>query len=454
MDGLATSAEKVFLKALLSDKKNLSLAILKKVKQNFFIEEKDAPFNTHKSLFNVLVKYFLKYQDLPTEETIAKVLLSSPYSAEQQKQILTLYAELQLQPTPNAAFQFLIDDLKQVYSNSLLKQAIREGLDSLEHEDTTKTLETLKRYIFKIDTDTQDDVSEGTIAESVDERQRLYQQLKADPTAFVGIPTGYPTYDSCTGGLKGGELHILSAASSGGKSALLLNMGYNIHVQSKKSVLYVSIEMPKSQLERRYDALDADISYEKLKFGRLTVEEEQRYKAVQQLQKARPGNFYIYDIQGVCTPAMLSTKIKELSAQYQFDVIIIDYLNIVKADEPAHSLWEEQGKVADDLRKIARSLNKPILTAVQINREGMKGKSDRYEQQHIALSQFIVNHADVILSLKVVDPTALEVSDVAEINCWLIKNRDGPKRAFRLVCAFDRFKMAEPTLGIASANPE
>lgn len=453
MSVATTSIEKTFLKCLLDDKKHVSLSILKKVKQQFFQEEKDTIFNINRALFTVLIKYFLKYQDLPTEETIVKVLTTSPYSSDQQKSILMLYAELTLLAPTTAGFQFVLDELKLAYANSLLKQAIKEGLDSLEHNDVPKTIEALKRYIFRIDSDTQDQVSEGTIAESILDRQKEYQELKLNPQNFLGVPTGFPTYDQCTGGLKGGELHIIAAKSSEGKSAMLLNIGYNVQTKTDKSVLYVSIEMPKKQLERRYDALDSDVSYEKLKFGKLSDAEELRYSNALQRQKTRKGQFYIYDLEGTCTPAVLSTKLKELSTQYVFDLIIVDYLNLIQSNEATHSLWEEQGKVADEVRKIARTVNIPILTAVQINREGMKGKSDRYEQQHIALSQFIVNHSDAILSLKVVDPAALEISDIAELNCWFVKNRDGARKSFKIIAAFDRFKMQEPMLTIPNADP-
>jgi replicative DNA helicase len=229
-------------------------------------------------------------------------------------------------------------------------------------------------------------------------------------------------------------------------------MGYNMYTKSKKNVLFASIEMPKGQLEGRLDSLDADISYEKLKLGKLSPEEEQRYITTAQNHKNHGGCFYIYDIQGICTPSILTTKIGELAAQFKFDVVIIDYLNIIQSDTTSNTLWEEQGKIADQIRKIARTMRIPILTAVQINREGMKGKTDRYEQQHIALSQFIVNHADTILSIKVTDPTALEISDVVELNCWFIKNRDGARKSFKIIAVFDRFRMAEPVITIPSAT--
>lgn len=443
------SVETTFLRVLLSDKQNASQAVTKKVKQHYFIEEKDAPFNINRSLFTVIIKYFLQYHDLPIEETIAITLTHSPYSSEQQKQVLTRFAELKLLPAPLTTFEFAFDELRKVYSHNLLKQAIRESLDSLEHNDTEKVVDTLKKSIFKVDIEAQDIICEGTIAASAVERQRHYELLKTNPEAFIGLSTGLPTYDQCTGGLKGGEIHIIASKSSEGKSTLLLNIGYNIQVKLDKSVLYVSIEMPKAQVERRYDAIDADVSYEKLKFGKLSPEEEQRYLEAQKRQRTRKGVFYTYDIQGVCTPSLLATKIKELAAQFTFDVVIIDYLNLISADTATHSLWEEQGKITDEIRKIARTLNIPILTAVQVNREGMKQKADKYEQQHIALSQFIVNHADAILSIKVEDPEALEVSGVAELNCYFMKNRDGARKSFKLIADFERYKMQEPTLTVA-----
>jgi replicative DNA helicase len=98
--------------------------------------------------------------------------------------------------------------------------------------------------------------------------------------------------------------------------------------------------------------------------------------------------------------------------------------------------------LALELRKVAKLNHVPIVTAVQINREGLKQK-DTYESHHIALSQFISNHADLIISLRNKDVNQTFISGISEIEAKIVKHRDGPKKKFNMRANFEIMKIEE-----------
>jgi len=128
----------------------------------------------------------------------------------------------------------------------------------------------------------------------------------------------------------------------------------------------------------------------------------------------------------------------------KIDLVIIDYLGLIKYHGPKINSWEELGNQAFNLRTISREKKIPIITASQVGRDALKAKtSDIYDIENIALSILIANHSDVLLSLKINSLELLQVNGVCDLTAAIVKNRDGPKGKFVISANFSHFKMEE-----------
>jgi archaellum biogenesis ATPase FlaH len=351
---------------------------------------------------------------------------------------------------------FLIDELKQDYKSFKLRDTLITSVDHLEKDKIGESINSLKEGISKLELIGRDDVREGYLDKSADGRFAHYTDIKTNPDKYKGIPIGWPTFDSITNGVRGGQLMVIIAAVKEGKSTALMNIGYSCHAAGY-NVLYVSVEMPKEQVERRYDSRASGLEYSKIRDGKLNPMEEEIYKQCLNTQKSRQNKFYVIDAHD-CNTTLIRSKLKTFPQK--FDLVIVDYLTIVKPAVKATSgrdQWESIGKVTEEIRAIARELNIPIITAAQANRDGIKEAKYKYNVENIGLSHLISAHADTLLSLRLTDRDELEVSDIVEMTAATIAIRDDKGCRFTIDACFGKMLMAErfvsPTVGGLPLNP-
>lgn len=218
-----------------------------------------------------------------------------------------------------------------------------------------------------------------------------------------------------------------------GKSVSILAMAANIYKggmiipgldkpQKPKNVMLVSIEMPIDQYERRFYSAIAQVPSQHVKTGQLSLEDEKKLEDAKEMTKNHSARFYIVD-RPLCTPAGLEAELQEAMEKFDPDVIIVDYLGIMKSDEPSRSDWEEQGRVVVALRNIGRTHKKPIITAVQLNRDPNKNK-DR-STQRLSRSDMIGQTADTVLQIGEQDDEDKIANMDPYIRYYTIKIRDG-----------------------------
>jgi len=433
--------EKEFLLHLLSSETNLGKIVSSGFKSEY-LDSSDT-FSPVRALFDVIVTFFLKYKKAITGEQLVTYLNTQPFSKDEIKSILLLYEEVKgIQPAQS--FDFLSDQIKLKYSKRILQLKLNNGTDYLLQNDVEKALKTFKEGIFTAENVLQKATAEGSIQESVLLRARAYSDIKKGITR-PGLKTGFATLDKLSGGMKGGELIVVMAGPGEGKSTFLLNVGYHNQIFANKNIFYVSIENPKVQLERRYDSLHSGLPYSRLRDGTLNEEEEQIYKKALNNIVTNKSVFYIFD-QPICSPQMIAAKLAELETKYKFDLIIVDYLGLLRPDKTSSSIWQDVGNIALGLREIARVYNVPVLTATQTRRENQKGQRSRYETYDVALSFMIIYHADTVLALKILNPDILNTGlGICEINAHIVKCRDGSLGDFVIDANFERMKLQERT---------
>ena len=213
-----------------------------------------------------------------------------------------------------------------------------------------------------------------------------------------GIMTGFPDLDNMTGGLKRGEMFVVAARPSIGKTALALNIIRNIVMknQPKKAVLF-SLEMTDEQISTRLICTEADISERNFRDGSFRNQDMPRLsRAVNELSKAP----LFIDPTGGLTIAELRAKARRLKIQHQIDLIVIDYLQLMQGSGHEESRQREVSEISSGIKSLAKELQIPVMVLAQLNREVEKGTASTMPKlSHLRESGSIEQDADVVVFL-------------------------------------------------------
>ena len=242
-----------------------------------------------------------------------------------------------------------------------------------------------------------------------------------------GISTGFPDLDNMTGGLKPGEMFVVAARPSIGKTALALNIIRNIIMKhnAKPAVLF-SLEMTAEQISTRLICTEANVSERQFRDGSLRnpTELARISGAVQELHKAP---FFI-DPTGGLTISELRAKARRMKIQHNIGVIVIDYLQLMQGAGHEESRQREVSEISSGIKTLAKELKIPVLVLAQLNREVEKGTaSTRPKLSHLRESGSIEQDADVVVFLHRDRDKAKNLAPGESVEAELIveKNRNG-----------------------------
>lgn len=200
-------------------------------------------------------------------------------------------------------------------------------------------------------------------------------------------------------------------------------MGINAF-KERLNIVYISLEMPTEQMWGRVVACYAGLPINNITAATLTDEQKRKYfEALQELQNSE-NRFEVIDSPGL-TVSSIGSEIDSMIEKYKPDIVIVDYLGIVRPSEKGLQDNLAQAAVVEELRELARVWNIPILTAVQLNRESGKSKSKTKGTERLSRSDVIGATADVVLQIEEVDAedAITKLSDRTTI--YVTKNRKG-----------------------------
>lgn len=245
-------------------------------------------------------------------------------------------------------------------------------------------------------------VSEGHIKKDVRksydivaEALRNIELAGKNTDGLNGVPTGFPELDKVTSGWQKSDLIIIAARPAMGKTAFILSMARNASIDFKKPVAVFSLEMGDVQLLTRLMVAESCLDSTKIKTGQLsTIEWKHLQDSIVPLSEAP---LYIDD-----TPALsifeFRSKARRLKAQYDVQMIIIDYLQLMTG--PADSKGNREQEVASisrSLKSIAKELNVPIIALSQLSRSvETRGGNKRPQLSDLRESGAIEQDADIV----------------------------------------------------------
>jgi len=437
--------EKQVLSCFVKDPLSIDQAISRRIDTEFF----EIP--ECRKLYEILHWYYLKYRGIPSEEGIKQLVELSKKTTDDIKQrIILLFSEV-VATTVMAQPTFLLDQLVRYFKENELRRALMHGATLLKDGDIDKALLHTKEHVSQIESRTLSYLKEASLTQNLNERASRYEMFQTHPHSSTGVMIGFPTIDRVTNGMKPGWLVVSLGANKSGKSTLLLNMAVNAW-QTHKNVLFISLEIPKEQFEIRFDSYVSGIPYDKIANGQLQKEELEFLKGSLDKQKANPGIFYVMDTIHL-SASILASYLKRLP--HKFDLVVIDYLGLMKADSTRGTKdWENISNIGLEIRQVAREFEVPILTAMQVNRDALKGNGAVFNIENIALSYMLTCHADLIMSLKVKDREEQMQSGTCDLTGCIAASRVSGTALFDLEADFTKLTIREKIRRLNMTPPE
>src|SRR5438093_372434 len=196
---------------------------------------------------------------------------------------------------------------------------------------------------------------------------RKMELLSKHGTALTGTPSGFKDLDEITGGFQPGNLIIVAARPSMGKSALVTNIAENAAIDHERAVAMFSLEMSETELAQRFVASQGRIFGDKLRKGRVPDSEWPRIlEASQRLARAP---LYVDDSSDIGI-LDIRAKARRLHSQHKdgLGLIVIDYLQLLRPEPGADSRVEQVGQMSRGLKILARELNVPVIALSQLSR--------------------------------------------------------------------------------------
>ncbi|MDD3311469.1 replicative DNA helicase [Pseudodesulfovibrio sp.] len=228
---------------------------------------------------------------------------------------------------------------------------------------------------------------------------RVFEDLTKkyeNKSAITGIATHYNDFDSMTAGLQNSDLIIMAGRPSMGKTAFALNVALRAAARSEVPTVVFSLEMSMEQLMTRLLAVQAKVGLQNLRTGFLEDDDWQKlYEAGDVLSRAP---IFIDD-----TPALstleLQARCRRLKAEHNLGLVIVDYLQLMRASHRIDSREQEISEISRSLKALAKELNIPVIALSQLNRKVEERSDKRPMMADLRESGAIEQDADIIIFL-------------------------------------------------------
>ena len=294
----------------------------------------------------------------------------------------------------------------EYHARIILQKHIQRELIRISSETIKDAYEDTSDIFFLLDRAEKNlfDVAQGNIRRNYQAMSSMvseaYKQIETalkHGTGITGVESGFSDLDRITSGWQKSDLVVVAARPGMGKTAFVLSLARNAAVGFNKPIAFFSLEMSSVQLVQRMIASETGIPAEKLKKGQLNPVEWQQL--VSMTGKLSEAPIYIDD-----TPALsifdLRSKCRRLKVQHNIELIVVDYLQLMRSDVDAKSGNREQeiSSISRSLKAIAKELNVPIIALSQLSRAvESRGGIKRPQLSDLRESGAIEQDADMVL---------------------------------------------------------
>src|SRR6218665_2448695 len=258
------------------------------------------------------------------------------------------------------------------------------------------------------------------------------QELADNPVDVTGVPTGFADLDRMTCGLQAGDVVVLAARPSMGKTSLAVNIAEHVALDEGLPVAIFSMEMGAAQLAVRIVGSIGRVNQGNLRTGRLSDEEWTRL--TEAIEKLRTVSLHIDETPGL-TPSELRANARRLARQCgKLGLIVVDYLQLMSGSDASGSdnRATELGEISRGLKMLAKELQCPVMALSQLNRSVQENTDKRPLMSDLRESGAIEQDADIIMFIYRDDYYNKESKEPNVAEIIIGKQRNGPTGTVKL----------------------
>ncbi len=363
-----------------------------------FLESDDFSLDSHRRIFLRMTEL------IDTSRTVDIVTLSNELARYKEVESVGGVAYLASLTEGLPRRPVIEDYVRIVKDKSMLRRlmgicsaAIAKAAD--QSQDAIGVLDETESQLLDV---SQDSLNQGLqsieiiVRDSFGSIDNLYKQSRE----VSGLATGFTDFDRMTSGLQKGELIIIAARPSMGKTALAINIAENAALRYGSVVAVFSLEMSRESLLRRMLASQAGVDQQKIQKGFIgRVEQERLQTALSQLVEAR---MFIDDSAGATVSEMRAKARRLKQNNGGLDLIMVDYLQLMSATLPGASRKgyenrvQEVSAISRGLKAMAKELQVPVIALSQLSRSNEKRDDKRPMLSDLRESGSIEQDADVV----------------------------------------------------------
>jgi replicative DNA helicase len=304
--------------------------------------------------------------------------------------------------------------------------------DAYEHEgEVDRLIDEVESRIQKISEERAGESPQAMkdLVHSAINRIEKYHSSKGE---YSGIATGYKDWDDLTDGLQRGEMVVIAARPSMGKTSLAMNVVENVTLKQNLPVGVFSLEMTAEMLVQRMIFSNARLNFSELRRGFMNERDFPRISETAGNISKAP--IFIDDTPGLSI-LQLRAKARRMHSQHGVKLIVIDYLQLLHSTtrRSMDNRQQEVAEISSGIKSLAKELDVPVMVLCQLNREMEREKNRKPRLSDLRESGAIEQDADFVGLLyrafneeDVNDGQALGESDALAVNLLVAKQRNGP----------------------------
>ena len=383
--------------------------------------------DSHKVIFNAIFELYQK--DTPIDMI---TLLEHLRSAEKLEASggITYISEIS-NSIPSTAN--LSSYIKIVDDKSVLRKLIRASTEIMEtcyskQDDVEGVMDIAQQRVFNIAE--RKNSSDFEAMNTVLERGFLeIERIFNNRGETTGVSSGFGDLDDMTSGFQKGDMILIAARPSMGKTTFVLNLAQYAALRGGKSVAVFSLEMSKEQLAYKLLCAEANVDMTKLRNGSLEDRDwENIAKASGPLAAAK---IYIDDTAGTSVMDMRS-KCRKLKMEHGIDMIVIDYLQLMSGSNPENR-QQEVSEISRSIKALAKEMQCPVIALSQLSRAPEQRADHRPMLSDLRESGSIEQDADVVMFLYRDEYYNKETEEKNIAECIIAKQRNGPVGTVKMV---------------------
>ena len=382
--------------------------------------------DTHKYIFKSIVEMYQR--DEPIDEITLLEYLKSTDRLEKAGGI-SYITEIGSAILTTANVKSYI---KIVEDKATLRKLIDSSTKIIEscynnQDDVEKVIDTAEKKIF----DLAEKKNSSDFEPLSNILERGFEQIEAlfnNKGEVTGVGSGFKDLDELTSGFQKGDMVLIAARPSMGKTTFALNIAEHAALRQGKSVVVFSLEMSKEQLAYKLLCSEANVDMLKLRTGDLEdTDWENIARASGPLSSAK---IYIDDTAGVSIMEMRS-KCRRLKMEYGVDLILIDYLQLMSGSGE-ESRQQEVSEISRNIKAIAKEMQCPVIALSQLSRAPEQRADHRPMLSDLRESGSIEQDADLVMFLYRDEYYNKETEEKNVAECIIAKQRNGPVGTVKL----------------------